>query len=154
MSDQRSLSPLQADSRLLRIYWWLLCLAPPLNYLFALEPSFTGRAPEQAVGGFVTVPLLIATLLLAPVVLVRALVSPALGGAQKVACLVLSLAAFPMFLVVQAIWSWLGSSEGVRSSSLKTLLAFAVALWVALAVVARMAIRRNAPAVEHPPRET
>jgi hypothetical protein len=143
MNDSRTLAPLEPTSRLLVIYWWLLCLGPPLNLLFALEPTLRGRPPEEALGGFITVPLLIAMLLMAPVVAVRALASPLLSRSKKVLCVVLSLSAFPMFLLVEAIWSLLGSHERAPSRPVELTLAAASLVWVVLAWWARAGLRRD-----------
>src|SRR5215471_18810534 len=141
MTDPRTLAPLTASSKLLSIYWWLLALAPPLNLVLALEPLVTGRAPEEALGGFVTVPLLIATLLLAPAVMVRALTSPELSRKQKLLCFALCIGALPMFLLVQEIWSVLGTRNGLDSMPLKLSLAAVALVWVGLAWTAKSGIR-------------
>jgi hypothetical protein len=119
-----------------------------------MEPAITGRPPDQALGGFIAIPLLIATLLLAPVVIVRALVSPVLSRKQKALCLALGVASFPMFLLAQGIWSALGSRRGLDSGPLKLTLTGVVAVWVVVAWLARTGIRRDSGPDRWPPLDT
>ena len=134
MTD-RTLPPMTSSSRLLRVFWWLACLTPPINFLLALITS------ANAVEVVISVPLIIGTLLLAPVVAIRAVASPVLSRSQKVSAVTLSLSVFPMYVLVSAVWWWLGPrGRGVSSAGMAGLVA-AIAAWIGLTLALHRVLR-------------
>jgi hypothetical protein len=131
-----------SQSRLFIVLWWLICLTPPLNVVLAVD-STTSRSADEALGGvFVTVPLFLLTIVLAPIVLIATVRSREAVRAEKLTASVLTASLVPMYVLVSASWWWLGWEHGRPSSPAGILCLIATAAWVAGAVALRRWCRR------------
>lgn len=142
--------PLTRWSHMVRFYWWLLCLFPPVTLLAALDTARTARSADEAVGlAFFTAPFVLAAFALAPFLVYRAWMSDAITRTERIILIVLALAALPFFVLVSAICSDFGGwPRGQPHPTRPLTLALTVA-WVGLAIAVRRKLHRDIPSRWH-----
>jgi hypothetical protein len=135
---------------MVRFYWWLVALLPPLALLMALDTARTARSADEALGlSFFLAPFLLAAVVVGLALVYRASISPAVTRGERAILVLLGLAALPLFLLVSAIAHDFGGwPRGVKPEGRYVTLALTVA-WVVLALAARRTLHRGSPARWH-----
>lgn len=142
--------PLTRWSRMVRFYWWLICLLPPVTLLAALDTARTARSADEALGlAFFTAPFLLTAFALGPFLAYRGLISSAITRGERAILVVLGAASVPLFFLVSAVAYYFGGwPRGIGPMGRYVTLAL-TASWVLLAVAARRKLHRDIPARWH-----
>src|SRR5688500_2942990 len=139
--------PLTRWSWMVRLYWWLIFLFPPLALLAAVDTARTARSADEALGlTFFTAPFLLAAIAVGPVLAYRAWISPRISRAERIILVVMGVSAVLFFLLVALICQDFGGWRGEKPATRPLTLAL-TALWVALAVAARRKLHQGIPAL-------
>lgn len=140
--------PLTRWSWMVRLYWWLIFLFPPLALLAAWDTARTARSADEALGlTFFTAPFLLAALVLGPALAYRAWISPAITRGERIVLVVLGLSAVAFIFLVAMICSDFGGWPRGQAHPTRPLTLALTALWLALALVARRRLHHGIPAL-------
>lgn len=140
--------PLTRWSWMVRLYWWLIFLFPPLALLAAWDTARTARSADEALGlTFFTAPFLLAALVLGPALAYRAWISPAITRGERIILVVMGLSAVAFILLVAQICGDFGGWPRGRPHTTRPLTLALTASWVVLAIAARRKLHHGIPAL-------
>jgi hypothetical protein len=138
--------PLTRWSNMVRFYWWLSVLLPPVALLAAIDTARTARVADEAMGlGFFLAPYLLAALAVAPFLAYRAWISKAITPAERRILIALGLSAVPLVILVAQICDDFGGWPRGQEHPTRALTGALTVAWVGLAIAARRTLHRDIP---------
>jgi len=140
--------PLARWSWLVRLYWWLIFLFPPLALLIAADTARTARSADEALGLTLFVaPFLLAALVLGAALAYRAWLAPTISRGERTLLVVMGLSAVLFLLLVAMICQDFGGWPRGQAHPTRPLTLTLTALWLALAIAARRKLHHGIPAL-------
>jgi hypothetical protein len=138
--------PLTRWSRMVRFYWWLSFLLPPVALLAAIDTARTARVADAAMGlGYFIAPYVLAAFAVAPFLVYRAWISKAITSTERRILIALGLSVMPLFLLVAQICDDFGGWPRGQEHPFRGLTMAATVVWVGLAIAARRTLHRDIP---------
>jgi hypothetical protein len=133
---------------MVRLYWWLIFLFPPLALLAAWDTAKRARSADEALGlTFFTAPFLLAAIALGPALAYRAWISTGISRAERTILVLMGLSAVLFVFLVAMICADFGGWPRGRPHPTRHLTLALTASWVALAVAARRKLHHGIPAL-------
>ena len=140
--------PLTRWSWMVRLYWWLIFLFPPVAIWAAWDTARTARSADEALGlSMFVAPFLLAAIATGPVLAYRAWISTTITRAPRTILVLMGGAAVPFVLLVALICDDFGGRPRGGEPPNRPVTLILTALWMALAVASRRKLHRGIPAL-------
>jgi len=140
--------PLTRWSWMVRLYWWLIFLFPPLALLAAWDSAQRARSADEALGlSMFVAPFLLMAVAMGAALAYRAWISPGLSRAERTLLVVMGLSAVLFVLLIAMICHDFGGWPRRQAHATRPLTLALTALWLALAIAARWKLHHGIPAL-------
>lgn len=140
--------PLTRWSWMVRLYWWLIFLFPPLTLLGAWDTGRTARSADEALGlPMFVAPFLLAALVGGPALAYRSWISPRITRAERILLVVMGLSAVLFVFLVAMICQDFSGWPRRQPHPTRPLTLALTALWLGLAIAARRKLHHGIPAL-------
>ena len=140
--------PLTRWSWMVRLYWWLLFLFPPVAVLAAWDTAQTARSADERMGlSLFVAPFLFAAIAIGPVLGYRAWISTAITRAERNLLVLMGVSALPFVFLVALICEDFGGRPRGGPHPDRSVTLILTALWLALAVASRRKLHHGIPAL-------
>jgi hypothetical protein len=140
--------PLTRWSWMVRLYWWLIFLFPPLALWLAWDTARTARSADEALGLTMFVaPFLLAAVALGLALAYRAWISTAITRFERKVLLLLGVSALQFVVLVAFICEDFGDWHRGANHPTRPLTLILTALWLALALMTRRRLHHGIPAL-------